>query len=59
MQVRSTWSRGISTTPARSKIHFSEFKDYVKANLQLATRLEALIQDYVDYGEAKEKFERP
>lgn len=42
----------------KAKIHFSEFKDYVKTNLQLATRLEALIADYVNYGEAKEKFER-
>jgi hypothetical protein len=42
----------------RSKIHFSEFRDYVKANYELATDLEALIRDFVNYGEAKEKFER-
>ena len=42
----------------RMKIHFSEFKDYVKANYELSTDLEALIRDFVNYGEAKEKFER-
>lgn len=42
----------------RSKIHFTEFKDYVKANYELATDLEALIRDFVNYGEAKDKFER-
>jgi hypothetical protein len=42
----------------RSKIHFPEFRDYVKANYELATDLEALIRDFVNYGEAKEKFER-
>jgi len=41
-----------------SKIHFPEFRDYVKANYELATDLEALIRDFVNYGEAKEKFER-
>src|SRR5215471_9341081 len=42
----------------RAKIHFPEFRDYVKANYELATDLEALIRDFVNYGEAKEKFER-
>lgn len=42
----------------RSKIHFTEFKDYLKANYELATDLEALIRDFVKYGEAKETFER-
>jgi hypothetical protein len=42
----------------RKKIHFAEFKDYVKANYELATDLEALIRDFVNYGEAKEKMER-
>jgi hypothetical protein len=42
----------------KAKIHFTEFKDYVKANYELATDLEALIRDFVNYGEAKEKIER-
>jgi hypothetical protein len=42
----------------QSKIHFPEFKDYVRANYELATDLETLIRDFVNYGEAKEKFER-
>jgi hypothetical protein len=41
-----------------SKTHFTELRDYVKANYELATDLEALIRDFVNYGEAKEKFER-
>jgi len=42
----------------KSKIHFPEFKDYVKTNYELATDLEALIRDFVNYGEAKGKMER-
>jgi hypothetical protein len=42
----------------QSKVHFTDFKDYVKANCELATDLEALIRDFVNYGEAQEKFER-
>jgi uncharacterized protein YfaS (alpha-2-macroglobulin family) len=42
----------------RSKIHFAPFKDYVRVNYELATDLEALIRDFVNYGEAKRKFER-
>ena len=30
----------------------------MKANYELATDLEAVIRDFVNYGEAKEKFER-
>ena len=41
----------------RDKVHFTEFGDYVKANYELATDLESLIRDFVDYGNAKEKFE--
>lgn len=40
------------------KIHFGEFKDYVKANYELATDLETLIRDFVAYGEAKQKLEK-
>ena len=42
----------------QGKVHFPEFTDYVKANYELATDIEALIRDFVDYGSAKEKFER-
>ena len=42
----------------RMKIRFSEFEGYLKANRELATDLDALIRDFVDYGEAKEEFER-
>jgi hypothetical protein len=45
-------------TENRSTIHFAEFRDYVKANYELASDLEALIRDFVNYGEAKDKFER-
>ena len=41
-----------------NKVHSPEFKDYVKANYELATDLEALIRDFVDYGNTKEKSER-
>ena len=39
----------------QSKVHFSEFQDYVKANFELAADLEALIHDFINYGEAQEK----
>jgi hypothetical protein len=42
----------------KANIHFPQFKDYVKANYELATDLEALIRDFVNYGEAKEKIDR-
>jgi hypothetical protein len=42
----------------QTKVHFAAFRDYVKANYELATDLEAMIRDFVNYGEAKEKFER-
>jgi hypothetical protein len=41
----------------REKIHFQAFKDYVQINYELSTELEALIRDFVNYGEAKEKAE--
>jgi len=40
----------------RSKVHCPEFRDYVKANYELATDLKTLLRDFVNYGEAKEKF---
>lgn len=42
----------------KNKVHFQEFRDYVKANYELATDLESLIRDFVNYGETKGKFER-
>jgi len=42
----------------KANIHFPQFKDYVKANYELATDLEALIRDFVNYGEAKEQIDR-
>lgn len=42
----------------KEKIHFPPFQEYVKANYELATDLEALIRDFVNYGEAKQKYER-
>lgn len=42
----------------QTKVHFAPFKDYVKANYELATDLESMIRDFVNYGEAKDKFER-
>jgi hypothetical protein len=42
----------------KARVHTPEFSDLVKANSELATNLEALIRDFVDYGNTKEKFER-
>lgn len=42
----------------QSKIHFASFKDYVQMNCELATSLEELVRDFVNYGEAKQKLER-
>jgi hypothetical protein len=39
-------------------VHFPEFKEYARANYKLATDLEALIHDFVDYAQAKEEMER-
>jgi hypothetical protein len=42
----------------QSRVHMPEMKDLAKANLVLARDLETLIRDYVDYGNAKETYER-
>jgi hypothetical protein len=39
------------------KVHDPTFQDYVRANYQLATGLQSLILDFVDYGSAKNKFD--
>ena len=41
-----------------SRIHFSEFRDTIKANATLAGELESMIRNAVDYGETKDKFDR-
>ncbi len=42
----------------KSKVHMQEFKDYVKANYELASDLEAMIRDFADYGKHKDNVER-
>jgi hypothetical protein len=42
----------------KSKVHLPEFRDYVRANSELAANLESLIRDFVNYGEARQKYER-
>ena len=39
------------------RIHTQEFQEYVKATYNMATRLAAIIGDFVDYAEAKDKYE--
>jgi hypothetical protein len=41
----------------QARVHLPEFKELVKANAGLATDLEALIRDFVEYGNAEEKVE--
>ena len=41
----------------QATVHMPAFTDYVKANSELATDLEAVIRDFVNYGSDKEKFE--
>ena len=38
------------------KVHLPEFTDYVKANYELATDLDALIGDFVNFGSDEEKY---
>ena len=42
----------------RTKIHFQEFRDLTIANCDLATNLEALIAEFVSYGQSKQKMEQ-
>jgi trans-aconitate methyltransferase len=41
----------------QSRVHLPPFKDYVRANYELASDLAALVTDFVDYGTAREKVE--
>jgi len=36
----------------------SEHKEYLKTNAELATNMAALVSDFVEYGETKDKFEK-
>lgn len=38
-------------------LNTQEHKDYLKTNAELATRMAAVVSDFVDYGQTKEKFE--
>jgi len=40
----------------RAKVHFSDFKDYLTGNFDVATNLEAMIRNFVDYGNTQEKY---
>jgi len=42
----------------QARVHLPEFKEYIKANYELAVDLEALIRDFVIYGATKPKFDR-
>ena len=39
-------------------LNTTEHKDYLATNAELATRMAALVTDFVDYGQTKAKFER-
>jgi hypothetical protein len=41
----------------QNKVHFPAFQDFVKENYELSTNLANLIRDFVDYGNARDKFE--
>ena len=45
-------------TENKTLIHFPEFRNYAKANYDLASDFEALVRDYVNYGEAREKIDQ-
>ena len=42
----------------RAQVHLPELQEYVRGNYEMAVNLEALIRDFVNYGEAKQEFER-
>jgi tRNA-dihydrouridine synthase len=41
----------------QNRVHLPEFRDYVRANYEVAVQLEALITDFIDYGNAKQALE--
>jgi light-regulated signal transduction histidine kinase (bacteriophytochrome) len=40
-----------------SQVHMQAYRDYVKANCELTSRIAEMIDDFVDYDEAKSKAE--
>jgi len=40
-----------------SQVHMQAYRDYVKANCELTSRIAKMIEDFVDYDEAKSKAE--
>jgi predicted DNA binding protein len=42
----------------KTRVHLPEFQDFVKEHYDLTTDLSNLIRDFVDYGNARDKFER-
>jgi hypothetical protein len=42
----------------QERTHMPAFKDYVKANYELASEAAALVSDFVTYGETKAKFQK-
>lgn len=41
----------------KTKIHVQEFRDLCEANLDIANNLEGLIRDFVNFGNAKARYE--
>jgi len=41
----------------KNKVHMQEFKDLVESNLDIAKNLEGLIRDFVNFGNAKGRYE--
>ena len=41
----------------KMRVHLAAFKDYVKTSYELAINLEAVIRNFVEYGNSKDKFE--
>ncbi len=42
----------------QSRLHTPVYKDYVRANYDLATEAAAIVGDFVEYGKTKAKFEK-
>jgi len=40
-----------------NRVHSTEFQDHVKAHAELASKLAALVTDFIDYGHTKDKVE--
>jgi len=42
----------------KTKVHFPEFRDYVRTNADMAVSLESLVKNFLTYGELKQKLDR-